>query len=90
VPGTSNEDIDMTLDQIKERIPDYARDLKLNLGSVLTPQGAPGLTEAQQWMTALATAIASGNGDLTRAVESAAAGTLRASTPRARRRPSWA
>jgi alkyl hydroperoxide reductase subunit D len=66
----------MTLDQIKERIPDYARDLKLNLGSVLTPQGAPGLTEAQQWMTALATAIASGNGDLTRAVESAAAGKL--------------
>jgi alkyl hydroperoxide reductase subunit D len=66
----------MTLDQIKERIPDYARDLKLNLGSVLTPQGAPGLSEAQQWMIALATAIASGNGELTRAVESTAAGKL--------------
>ena len=26
----------MTLDTLKDSIPDYARDLKLNLGSVLT------------------------------------------------------
>ena len=27
----------MTLDTIRDQLPDYARDLKLNLGSVLTP-----------------------------------------------------
>ena len=43
------------------RCPDYARDLKLNLGSVLAPTGAPGLTEKQIWAVALASAIASRN-----------------------------
>jgi alkyl hydroperoxide reductase subunit D len=38
----------------------------------LTPQGAPGLSEAQLWMTALASAIASRNAELARAVEAAA------------------
>ena len=33
-----------TLDNIRDAIPDYARDLKLNLGSVLAPTGAPGLS----------------------------------------------
>ena len=36
----------MTVDTIRDQLPDYARDLKLNLGSVLTPQGAPGLSES--------------------------------------------
>lgn len=66
----------MTLELIKTRIPDYARDLKLNLGSVLTPQGVPGLTEAQLWLTAVASAIACGNPALTAAVETAAAAKL--------------
>lgn len=66
----------MTLDQIRERIPEYARDLKLNLGSVLTPQGAPGLSPAQLWLTAVATAMAAGNAELSRAVEAAAAAEL--------------
>lgn len=59
----------MTLDHVKERIPDYARDLKLNLSSVLTPQGAPGLTERQIAAIALATAIAARNVELTQAIE---------------------
>jgi lipoyl-dependent peroxiredoxin subunit D len=58
---------------LQDRIPDYARDLRLNLSSVLTPQGAPGLTEAQLWMTALASAIASRNAELARVVEAEAA-----------------
>ena len=37
----------MSLETIRDQLPDYARDLKLNLGSVLTPQGAPGLSERQ-------------------------------------------
>ena len=48
----------MTLDTIRDQLPDYARDLKLNLGSVLTPQVAPGLSESQIASVALATAIA--------------------------------
>lgn len=50
-----------TLDSLREALPDYARDLKLNLGSVLAPTGAPGLTERQIWAVALGAAEASRN-----------------------------
>ena len=50
-----------TLDTIRDAVPDYARDLKLNLGSVLATTGAPGLSEKQIWAVALASAIASRN-----------------------------
>ncbi len=63
----------MTLDAIRDRIPDYARDLKLNLGAVLTPEGAPGLNLTQIWSIALATAIAARNVRLARAIELLAA-----------------
>jgi alkyl hydroperoxide reductase subunit D len=59
----------VTLDTIREQLPDYARDLKLNLGSVLTPQGAPGLSDSQIASVALATAIAARNPQLVRAIE---------------------
>ena len=62
----------MTLDDIRDAMPDYARDLKLNLGSVLTPQGAPGLSEKQLWSVALATAIAARNTTFTRDIEALA------------------
>ena len=32
----------MDLQTIKNQLPEYAKDLKLNIGSVLTPEGAPG------------------------------------------------
>lgn len=64
------------MEALQDRIPDYARDLRLNLASVLTPQGAPGLSEAQLWMTALASAIAARNDELTRAVDAEAAARL--------------
>lgn len=64
------------MNAIQDRIPDYARDLRLNLSTVLTPQGAPGLSEAQLWMTALASAIASRNAELARVVETEAAAKL--------------
>jgi alkyl hydroperoxide reductase subunit D len=50
-----------TLEAIRESLPAYARDLQLNLGSVLTPAGAPGLDERQIWAVALASALASRN-----------------------------
>jgi len=59
----------MSLDTIKDQLPDYARDLKLNLGSVLTPQGAPGLSERQIAAVALSTAIAARNPQFTQAIE---------------------
>ena len=50
-----------TLDTLRDALPDYARDLNLNLGSVLSPTGAPGLTERQIWAVALGAAEASRN-----------------------------
>ena len=61
------------MDALRDRIPDYAKDLRLNISTVLTPQGAPGLSEPQLWMTALASAIAARNGELVRTVEATAA-----------------
>jgi lipoyl-dependent peroxiredoxin subunit D len=61
-----------TLELIRDSIPDYARDLKLNLGSVLTEAGAPGLNERQIWAVAVSSAIASRNLAFTRALEAAA------------------
>jgi alkyl hydroperoxide reductase subunit D len=61
-----------TLDRIRDAIPDYARDLKLNLGSVLTSAGAPGLNDTQIWAVAVASSIASRNLAFTRGIEAAA------------------
>jgi lipoyl-dependent peroxiredoxin subunit D len=66
----------MSLDTLRDSIPDYARDLKLNLGSVLSPAGAPGLTEKQIWGVAVASAIASRNVELSRQIEALAAAQL--------------
>jgi lipoyl-dependent peroxiredoxin subunit D len=59
----------MSIDAIRDQLPDYARDLRLNLGSVLTPGGAPGLSEKQIASIALSTAIAARNPQLVRAIE---------------------
>lgn len=48
----------MTLEQLLNLIPDYARDLRLNLGSVLRQTE---LTEKQTWGTAVACAMAARN-----------------------------
>jgi lipoyl-dependent peroxiredoxin subunit D len=47
----------VALDTLKSAIPDYAKDLKLNLGSVIGNNDR--LTQQQLWGTVLATAIAS-------------------------------
>jgi len=62
-----------SLDDIRESLPGYARDLQLNLGSVLTPAGAPGLDERQIWAVALSAAAASRNPGFTRALQVLAA-----------------
>lgn len=63
----------MSLDILKNRLPDFAKDLRLNLGSIA---GITSLTPQQLWGTAIATAIASRNPELVRAVEVSAADTL--------------
>jgi alkyl hydroperoxide reductase subunit D len=65
-----------TLDAIRDSLPDYARDLRLNLGSVLQPSGAPGLTEKQIWGVAVASAIASRNVGFAKQIEALAAAHL--------------
>jgi alkyl hydroperoxide reductase subunit D len=62
-----------SLESIRESLPGYARDLALNLGSVLTTSGAPGLTERRIWAVALAAAAASGNAAFTRDLQALAA-----------------
>ncbi|NIR28969.1 MAG: alkyl hydroperoxide reductase [Gammaproteobacteria bacterium] len=50
-------------------LPDYAKDIKLNLSSLFRPGGTPGLAESQAAGVALASAIASRNGDYTAQVQ---------------------
>lgn len=51
----------MSLEQIKNLIPDYAKDIRVNLGNVLTEEGAPGLTRQQIFSIALTCAYTLGN-----------------------------
>jgi alkyl hydroperoxide reductase subunit D len=66
----------MTLDELKTALPAYAKDLRLNLESVLSEGGAPGLSMKQIRAVALASAIAARHIPLTRALESFAADLL--------------
>ena len=60
----------MELEQLLETIPDYAKDLKLNLGSVLRQTE---LTPQQAWGTAVSCAVAARNPQLLSAVLNEAA-----------------
>jgi lipoyl-dependent peroxiredoxin subunit D len=62
----------MNLEQLKARMPEYARDIKLNLSTVLGGTGVPGLTKPQALGTALACAVAVKHNELTVAIESLA------------------
>jgi lipoyl-dependent peroxiredoxin subunit D len=58
----------MNLQELRSQIPDYAKDLRLNLESVLNEAGAPGLSGTQIAMVALASAIAARHEPLTQAI----------------------
>ncbi len=66
----------MSLEDIKGQLPDYAKDLRLNLDSVLSESGASGLNAKQIAIVALASAIASRHEPLVRAMVAHVAGTL--------------
>lgn len=55
----------MSLEALRARLPDYARDLKLNLGSLATE---PVLNQQQLAGTFVASAIASRNAEVTKAI----------------------
>lgn len=61
------------LDQLKERLPDYARDQRINLG-VITSSTA--LTPAQAWTIALTSAVTTKQRDVIAAIEADAATVL--------------
>ena len=58
----------MSLNEIKSSIPDYAKDLRLNLEAVLGEAGAPGLSSKQIGLIALASAIGARHAALTSAL----------------------
>lgn len=62
----------MNLEDIKARMPEYARDIRLNLSTVLGGTGTPGLAENQALGVALACAVAVKSHDLATAIEALA------------------
>jgi alkyl hydroperoxide reductase subunit D len=63
----------MTIDLLKDRLPDHAKDLRINLGVIA---GAAALTPAQAWGTALTAAVTSRSAEVVAAIENAAAAHL--------------
>jgi alkyl hydroperoxide reductase subunit D len=61
------------LDALKRRLPEYARDQRINLGAIA---GATALTPQQAWGTALVAALTSRNREVIAAMQDAAAGQL--------------
>lgn len=51
----------MSIQQLKNELGDYAKDIKLNLSTVLTEEGAPELNQQQIYSIALASAYATKN-----------------------------
>ena len=54
----------MSIENFKNELPDYAKDIKLNLGVVLSEEGSPDLNQKQIMGIALASAYATRNMDV--------------------------
>lgn len=66
----------MNIDAIKNLVPDFAKDIRLNVSSVLKDTGAPGLNEKQIALVALASAYGARNVKVIAATEAAITGEL--------------
>ncbi len=62
----------MSLAELRTALPEFARDLRLNLESVLTEAGAPGLSAKQLWLVALSSAIAARHAPLVQVISAEA------------------
>ena len=71
----------MTIDAISDALPDYAKDLKLNLSSLLP---TPCSTEQQRWGALLATSLAARNATLIASVGRSGAAPLARGADRAK------
>ncbi len=58
----------MNLDSYRESLKDYAKDIRLNLSTVFTPEGAPGLSEKQIAVIGLSVAYAARSKRLVEAI----------------------
>jgi len=63
----------MNLEALKDSLPAYAKDVRLNLESVLSEGGAPGLDRKQIALVALASAVAARHAPMTEAIQHFAA-----------------
>jgi len=59
----------MSLEKLREQIPEFGRDIKLNLETILSPEGVPGLKIEQSAGIALACAYAVRQLDLAEAIK---------------------
>lgn len=66
----------MNIETLKNALPDFAKDIKLNLSSVLSTDGAPDLTERQIMLIALSSAYATRNNDVIHALQAESAAQL--------------
>lgn len=73
------------IETLRQAPPEFVRDVRLNLRSLLSPGVSPELTEKQVWGTVLAAALASRSKPLTEAIEAAAAMELEPTTIEAAR-----
>lgn len=64
----------MSIDSLKSLLPDWAKDIRLNISSI--PTSTSSLTEQQLWGTLLSTAIASRNEAVLAAIDEEASGHL--------------
>ena len=64
-----------SIDQLKDRLPDYARDLRINLGVIAS---STALSPAQAWTIALASAVTTRHAEVVTAVEADASTLLEA------------
>lgn len=61
----------MSIEKIKESLGDFARDIRLNIENVLTPEGSPGLSQEQIWGVALASSYGTKDSELTHLLRTA-------------------
>lgn len=60
----------MSINNLRDQIPDYAKDIRLNLGTL---SNETSLTDQQKWGAFLASALATGNADVIKAINAEAA-----------------
>jgi alkyl hydroperoxide reductase subunit D len=58
----------MNIETLRDQLPAFAKDTKLNLGIVLTPEGSPDLSQNQIYGVALSSAYSVGNKQLIEAI----------------------